>query len=149
MSEAAMRATLQLLVVAGSLEQRLGPTLSSVHGISLQEMLLLLNLERSPLHRMRRVDLAAAMNIGASSVSHLGDPLEKDGLVRREVDTRDARVAYMVVTEEGMIRLKEARVTLADLSSRLFDERWTEADVQKFVLRLGQLAYGSTSKVIG
>ena len=146
MSEAAMRATLQLLVVAGSLEQRLGPTLSSVHGISLQEMLLLLNLERSPLHRMRRVDLAAAMNIGASSVSHLGDPLEKDGLVRPGYRLR---AAYMVVTEEGMMRLKEARVTLADLSSRLFDERWTEADVQKFVLRLGQLAYGSTSKVIG
>lgn len=148
MSEDAVRAILRLLVVSSGIEQRLDPTISSVHGISLQEMLLLLNLENSPLHRMRRADLAIAMSVGASSVSHLGDPLEKEGLVRKEFDSRDARVAYMTLTDAGLKRIREARSTLKDLSARLFDDRWTEQDLASFLNRLGQLSYGSTSKLI-
>ena len=148
MPREAVRAVLRLLVVSAGIEQRLDPTITSVHGISLQELLLLLNLENAPLHRMRRVDLATAMSVGASSVSHLGDPLEKEGLVRKEFDSRDARVAYMALTDSGLKRIREARGTLEDLSSRLFDERWTEHDLADFLNRLGQLSYGSTSKLI-
>ena len=149
MSEQTMRAVLRLLVVAAAIEHRLDPTLTSVHGISLQDMLLLLNLARSPLQRMRRVDVGTAMNIGPSSVSHLGDPLEKEGLVRKEFDSRDARVAYMALTDSGKKRLKEAQGTLEELSRQLFEERWTAGDLDGFIARLGQLAYGSTSKAIG
>lgn len=145
----ARRAVLRLLVASASIESRLDPTILSLHGLSLQELILLLNLQRSPLHRMRRVDLATAMNVGASSISHLGDPLEKEGLVKKEFDARDARVAYMALTALGVTRVQEAEKTLDELSSKLFDERWDEHDLAEFLKRLGHLVYGSTSRLIG
>jgi DNA-binding MarR family transcriptional regulator len=100
------------------------------------------------MHKMRRVDVGCAMSIGASSVSHLGDPLEKQGLVRKENDARDARVFYMVLTEAGLKLVEAAEQTLQELAARLFDERWTESDLQQFRGRLGQLVYGSTSHLV-
>ena len=148
MTADARKIVLRLLVAGASIESRLDPTILSVHGISLREMILLLNLERAPMHRMRRVDLASAMNIGASSVSHLGDPLEKQGLVKREFDSRDARVAYMTLTDLGLERVRQAEKTLDQLSDKLFDERWAKHDLTEFMKRLGQLVYGSSSLLI-
>jgi DNA-binding MarR family transcriptional regulator len=142
------KAVLRLMVLSASIAQRLDPLLTSVHRISLSELLLLLNLESAPLHRMRRADVAAAMGVGASSISHIGDPLEKEGLVRKELDVRDARVAYMTLTQDGLLRVAEALETIEQFSARLFDDRWQEQDLINFLGRLAQLTYGSASRLV-
>ena len=143
MSEASAKAVLQVMVLAASLEQRFSPVLGSVHGLSLNDFLLLLNVARAPLQRMRRADLAAAMSVGQSSISHMADPLEKMGLVSRQADQRDGRIVYVVLTATGQQTVTDAEATLGELSARLFDERWGSRDIETFVSRLAQLTYGS------
>lgn len=133
---------LRLLAVSAALEQRYNPILESVQGLSLREVLLLMNLESAPLHRMRRVDLAVALSLGVSSISHLADPLEREGLIAREADSRDARVVYATLTPAGLERVRAAKILLNESTLKLFDERWSQQDVDAFAKRLGQLAYG-------
>ena len=97
---------------------------------------------------MRRVDLAAALNVGFSSISHMADPLEKEGLIERQTDKRDARVIYASITAAGRQRVEEAEQSVARLAARLFDERWSDADVQAFASRLAQLTYGLPSNLV-
>lgn len=143
-----LQAVLRVLAVSASLEQRFNPILGSLYGLTLQHFLLLLNVARAPLRRMRRVDLAAALSLGSSSITHFADPLEKVGLLARENDSRDARVVYLALTELGAQRVEEAQLTLMGLSGRLFDERWTADDIGQFVVRLGHLTYGLPSNLI-
>ena len=143
MSDTSAKAVLQVMVLAASLEQRFSPVFGSVHGLSLSDFLLLLNVARAPLQRMRRADLAAAMSVGQSSISHMADPLEKMGLVSRQADERDGRIVYVVLTATGRQTVAEAEATLAELSERIFDNRWAKKDIEAFIVRLGQLTYGS------
>jgi DNA-binding MarR family transcriptional regulator len=147
--KAGLTAVLRLLAVSASLEQRFNPSLGSLYGLTLQHFLLLLNVARAPLKRMRRVDLAAALSLGASSITHIADPLEKEGLLARESDSRDARVIYVALTELGAQRLEQAQLTLGALSSKLFDERWSTSDIEQFSTRLGHLTYGLASNILG
>ena len=142
------QAVLRILAVTASLEQRFNPNLGSLHGLTLQHFLLLLNVARAPLRRMRRVDLASALSLGASSISHIADPLEKEGLLTRENDSRDARVVYVVLTELGAQRIREAQETISVLSAKLFDERWSQSDIEQFANRLGHLTYGLVSNIV-
>jgi len=147
-AETSLTAMLRLFTASAALEQRLAPTLHSLHNLSFQEFLLLLNVARAPLGKMRRVDLAAALNVGFSSISHMADPLEKDGLIERQADKRDARVIYACITAAGRQRVDEAQKSVARLATRLFDERWSDKDVEAFAARLAQLTYGLPSNIV-
>jgi len=147
-SKPSFLAVLRIIAVAASLEQRFNPNLGSLHGLTLQHFLLLMNVARAPLRRMRRVDLAAALSLGASSISHIADPLEKEGLLARESDSRDARVVYVTLTDLGAQRIEEAQQTISGMSARIFDERWSATDIEQFVNRLGFLTYGSVSNIV-
>ena len=147
-TETSLAAVLRLFAASAALEQRLAPTLHSLHDLSFPEFLLLLNVARAPLGKMRRVDLAAALNVGFSSISHMADPLEKEGLIERQTDKRDTRVIYASITAAGRQRVEEAEQSVARLTARLFDERWSDADVQAFASRLAQLTYGLPSNLV-
>ena len=60
---------LRLLQVTDDFRAGLSGELSAVHGISVNEFLLLLHLERSAAKRLSRVDLAKRMHVSASTVS--------------------------------------------------------------------------------
>lgn len=147
MSTKPFKAVLSVIALAGSLEQRLSPALGSVCGVSFRDYLLLLNLYRAPKRRMRRVDLAAILSIGQSSISHMSDPLEKRGLVLRDTDAHDARVSYLALSESGLQLVEEATAMIEKMVARLFDERWTQEDVDLFSRRLDQLNYGTLAHI--
>jgi DNA-binding MarR family transcriptional regulator len=136
-------AVIQIVTLAASLEQRFNPALGSVCGLSFRDYLLLLNLERAPMGRMRRVDLAAALSVAQSSITHMAEPLEKRGLVRREADPYDARVFYVALSDPGRKLVGEATLLLEQTAGKLFDERWNDEDIRQFTQRLSQLTYGS------
>jgi DNA-binding MarR family transcriptional regulator len=71
------------------------------HGIGLGDLGLLLELQGTPDHRMRRVDLAHRLGVTTSGVARQLAPLERIGLVGRESSPGDARLALVVLTEAG------------------------------------------------
>ncbi|HEX8568867.1 MAG TPA: MarR family transcriptional regulator [Caulobacteraceae bacterium] len=140
MIDASLPAVLRLLRVQALIAARFGPPLGAVHGLALTEVLLLLQLSRAPLGRLRRVDLAARLHTSQSTITRMCLPLEKGGFVRREADARDARVGYVVLTDAGRQRTDEALATLERLAREVFRDRWTGEEVQTLAQLLGRIS---------
>ncbi|MDM1045445.1 MarR family transcriptional regulator [Myroides sp. 1354] len=83
----------------------------SIHGLSYTDFMLLHLLASDAESKMRRIDLASRIGLTPSGVTRLLSPLEKNGLVGRESNARDARVSYVVLTETGQRIYLEAKVT--------------------------------------
>lgn len=109
--------TLRLARAQATLVRRLDQVLGGYHGISFSDFMLLHYLSRAPGGRLRRVDLAERQGLTASGVTRTLLPLEKIGLVERQQDPRDARVAYAAITNTGRELLNNA-VTVVDQISK-------------------------------
>ena len=72
-----------------------------MHGLSVNELMLLMHLDQAAGGRLRRVDLAERLDLSQSSVTRMVAPMEKLGWVARGDDPRDARVGYVVLTAGG------------------------------------------------
>ncbi len=93
------------------LMRRLDNTLSSLHGLSFGDFMVLYHLQRAPAAKLRRIDLAERLGLTASGVTRTLLPLEKLHLVTREADARDARVAYATLTDTGARLFADALVS--------------------------------------
>lgn len=130
----ALDAALRLVRAQAALVRRFDARLGGLHGVSLADFTMLLRLGQAPGGRMRRVDLAEALGLTASGVTRGLAPLERIGLVTREPDARDARVAYASLTGTGKLRLKEMLATAQETAAEIFaGPAWGEED-------LGQLS---------
>ncbi|MFF7403935.1 MULTISPECIES: MarR family winged helix-turn-helix transcriptional regulator [Streptomyces] len=126
----ALDAALRLVRAQAALVRRFDARLGGLHGVSLADFTLLLRLGQAPGGRMRRVDLAEALGLTASGVTRALAPLERIGLVTREPDARDARVAYASLTGTGRARLKEMLATAEETAEDLFaTPAWGEEEV--------------------
>ncbi|MER5398101.1 MarR family transcriptional regulator [Streptomyces sp. NPDC002599] len=133
-------ATLRLVRAQATLVKRFDASLGGLHGVSLADFTMLLRLSEAPGDRMRRVDLAEALGLTASGVTRGLVPLERIGLVRRDPDARDARVAYAALTETGRERLAEMLVTAERVAEEVFAEpAWTEEETTRLAGLLGRL----------
>jgi len=130
-----------------ALEEQFSGELNNIHGLALKEMLLLMFLENSSLQRLSRVDLSRRMHASASTVTRLAAPLEKRGLVRRESDSRDARLSYVVLTKSGQDLVSEARTSLQFFSVNVFSDRWSKKEIESFAELLGRLTSGLPGKL--
>jgi DNA-binding MarR family transcriptional regulator len=142
MPNASLSAVLRLLRAQARLEERFTGELGSVHGLALKEVLLLMHLERAPLARLSRIDLAKRLSISPSTVTRMTLPLEKLGVVGREADARDARLAYVVLTEAGRELVANARATLERMSAEVFRDRWTKPEITSLADLLGRMTAG-------
>ena len=142
MSNHSLPAVLRLLGAQAQIEQRFSGKLGSIHGLSLKETLLLMHLSRAPRQRLTRVDLAKMVSVSASTITRMAAPLEKLGLVSREPDPRDARLAYVVLTEAGGSVVADAAATFEQLSADVFQDRWTEPEIERLASLLGRLTAG-------
>ena len=138
---------LRLIQAAEDFRAGLAGEFSAVHGISVNEFLLLRHLERAPASRLSRVDLAKRMHVSASTITRMADPMEKTGLVGRQVDDRDARLVFVVATQSGREKLSEALETFSKRAGYLFDERWDEAELERFSMMLNRLMGGSGDRL--
>lgn len=80
----------------------------SVHGIGLNDFMILFHLNSAYDQKLRRIDLAEKIGLTASGVTRMLVPMEKIGLVTREANERDARVSYVKLTKSGQRVLTEA-----------------------------------------
>ncbi|MBO6551461.1 MAG: MarR family transcriptional regulator [Roseitalea sp.] len=134
---------LRLLQVADDFRAGLSGEFSAVHGISVNEFLLMLHLERSAANKLSRVDLAKRMHVSASTITRMAAPMEKIGLVDRELDERDARLVFVVATDTGRKKLSEALSTFSKRAGYLFGDRWEDEEVDQFASMLRRLIAGT------
>lgn len=134
---------LRLLQVADDFRAGLSGEFAAVHGISVNEFLLLLHLERSAANRLPRVDLARRMHVSASTITRMAAPMEKVGLIDREIDERDARLVFVVATDAGREKLSEALSTFSKRAGYLFSDRWEDEKMDQFASTLRRLIGGT------
>jgi DNA-binding MarR family transcriptional regulator len=109
--------------------------LGAFHGLSLSDLALLLELRSAPEQRLRRLDLANHLGITPSGVARQLAPLERIGLVGRESNPRDARLALVVLTDAGRRLVDDALPSAEEIAERVLSARWSAAEQN----RLGQL----------
>jgi len=130
---------LRLTRAYATVTRRLDTALSSVHGLSFGDFMILYYLGRAPGARLRRVDLAERLGLTASGVTRSLLPLEKLGLVARQPDPRDARVGYAQITETGQQLLQYALASVEPIAQEA--TRMVPAgDLGALSALLGQLA---------
>ncbi len=142
MSKTPFTTVINLLRAQSLVQERFAGELGSVHGLALNEALLLMHLDKAPLRRLTRVDLAKRLHASPSTVTRMAMPMEKIGLVTRQSDPRDARLAYVALTDTGVTLVGEVRKTLERRSVELFRDRWSEAEVASLGKLLGRITAG-------
>lgn len=93
------------------LTRRLDKELREEHGLSFASFEVLFLLACAPEQRMRLSDLAVAVLTNPTRISRLVESLREEGLVERKRSTQDRREYYAVLTEAGLLRLREAYKT--------------------------------------
>ena len=130
---------LRLTRAYATLTRRLDNALSSLHGLSFSDFMILYYLGRAPEFRLRRVDLAERLGVTASGVTRSLLPMEKLGLVSRQPDPRDARVGYASLTDPGQQLLKYALASVEPIAKEAIQKVPAE-QMDLFLLVLGDLA---------
>jgi len=69
-------------------------------------------------------------------------PVEKPGLIGRESDDRDARLAHVVLTEVGQRVVADATATFGRMAAEVFRDRWTREEIDTLADLLGRIGAG-------
>jgi DNA-binding MarR family transcriptional regulator len=107
-----------LMMLHRSVTQSLDAALRRAHGLAVTEFDVLITLFNAPGQRLGMSALAERVLLSPAGTTHLVTRLERDGLVRREVDSADRRKWFTVLTEEGDLALQAARRTHNDVLRR-------------------------------
>ncbi|QRR00380.1 MarR family winged helix-turn-helix transcriptional regulator [Dyadobacter sandarakinus] len=109
------------------------------HGVSLNEFMILVHLAEAPDEKLRRTDLAEKTGLTASGITRMLTPLEKLGMVKREANSRDARVSYVKLATAGKRVLNEALLTAEATTDQLLSAVKTKKldELAKLLVELG------------
>jgi DNA-binding MarR family transcriptional regulator len=107
-----------LLMLHRSVLQDLDTQLRRRHDLAVTEFDVLITLFNAPDRRLRMSLLAERVLLSPAGTTHLVTRLERDHLVRREVDPADRRKWFAVLTDEGDRALEAARPTHNDVLRR-------------------------------
>lgn len=111
----------------------------SLHGISFTEFMVMYHLSTAADMTMRRIDLAESIGLSASGVTRLLLPMQKIKLVKKERNSRDARVSLVRLSKAGQEILDDALVSFEQVSTSLL-KTLKPKQIEKFlglVERLG------------
>ena len=134
-----LHATLALVRAETELHRRLDSRLSGLHGLSLNDLVVLRELQRAPDSRLRRVDLADALGITSSAVTRLLLSLERIGVVGREPHPTDARSAHAVLTPAGHRLATDAGRTASEAAGDLLGDRLSAQETATLARLLAKL----------
>jgi MarR family transcriptional regulator, 2-MHQ and catechol-resistance regulon repressor len=103
--------------------------LEAAHGLTVTDYEALWLLARAEGNCMRRVDLAAGLQLTASGVTRLLDGLERQGLVRKKACATDARVTYAVLTKPGRTKLERASTAHVSAIEAVFERCYSPGEL--------------------
>jgi DNA-binding MarR family transcriptional regulator len=107
-----------LMMLYHSVLQELDAELRRHHDLPVTEFDVLITLFNAPERRLRMSQLAERVLLSPAGTTHLVTRLERDRLVRREVDPADGRKWFAVLTDDGDRALQAARPTHNDVLRR-------------------------------
>jgi DNA-binding MarR family transcriptional regulator len=140
LTEVELRAWQALLHAHHDIVQALDRELRDGHGVTFAEYDVLLRLGRSPERALRMSDLAERVLLSPSGVTRLVDRLSARGLVERQADPNDARVALASLTTEGSRVLRLAARTHLRGIREHFTSRLTETQLRGVAAGLEEVA---------
>lgn len=140
LTETELRAWQALLHAHHDVVQTLDRELRDAHGVTFAEYDVLLRLGRTPERALRMSDLADRVLLTPSGVTRLVDRLTARGLLERQTDPEDARVALASLTTEGSRLLKRAARTHLRGIREHFTGRLSEAQLRDVATVLEQIA---------
>ncbi len=113
----------------------------SFNGLGFSDFMILLHLSQAPGKKLRRVDLAEKIGITASGITRMLLPMEKIGLVQREVSEQDARVSYVILAPGGKRLLNESLESVEVLSQEILAMTKTKKveELSKILTELGRI----------
>ena len=117
-----------LLMLHHSVLQELDAQLRVHHDLAVTEFEVLMTLFNASERRLRMSQLAERVLLSPAGTTHLVTRLERDRLVRREVDPADGRKWFAVLTDEGDHALGAARPTHNDVLRRTLMAATSPAD---------------------
>jgi DNA-binding MarR family transcriptional regulator len=80
----------------------------SIHGISFTEYQIMHHLANAPEQTLRRIELAECVGISASGVTRILAPMEKNHIVEKHANPRDARVSLVKLSLAGVTLFQDA-----------------------------------------
>jgi len=107
-----------LMMLHRSVLAHLDAELRRAHDLAVTEFDVLITLFNAPDQRLGMSDLADRVLLSPAGTTHLVTRLERDRLVRREVDPADRRKWFTVLTDKGDRTLQAARRTHNDVLRR-------------------------------
>jgi DNA-binding MarR family transcriptional regulator len=127
----ALATVLQLAYARTVVVRDVDASIEGHHGLGLNDLALLLELDSAPNGRLRRLDLADRLGITPSGVARQLAPLERRGLVGRESHPDDARLAIVVLTEAGTRVVGDVRPTAVEAATRVLGKLWSEDEQRR------------------
>src|SRR5206468_12254346 len=97
-----------------AITRELSARLEASQGLTLSDFDVLVQLFHAEGHRLRRIDLARQVLLTASGITRLLDGLERAGWVEKQRCASDGRVAYAALTEAGLEKIADARVSRSE-----------------------------------
>jgi DNA-binding MarR family transcriptional regulator len=119
-----------MLRAHSELTRTLDAELAREHDLPLSSYEVLLYLNDSDDGRMRMSELADSVLLSRSGLTRLVDRLERQGLLRRQRCTSDARGLFAEITDEGRSVFGEARKTHLDGVRRLFLDHFSRDELR-------------------
>lgn len=117
-----------LMLLHRSVLRELDDRLRREHGLGVTEFDVLITLFNAPDQRLRMSALADRVLLSPAGATHLVTRLERDRLLRRDVDPADGRKWFAVLTEDGDRMLQHARRTHNEVLRRTLLANTTAAD---------------------
>jgi DNA-binding MarR family transcriptional regulator len=128
---------IQNALLASRLSKKIGNRLS-VHGISLVEYLIMHYLHNSHSKAVSRIELAEHVGMSASGITRLLAPMEKNHLVEKVSNSRDARQSLVNLSETGARVYSEATISFAHVADDLLGNV-SQSQLSKVVETYGKL----------
>jgi DNA-binding MarR family transcriptional regulator len=130
LSDTEMGAWQALLHAHHHVIRKLDRELREEHDLPLAAYDVLLRLARAPEQALRMTDLAERVMLSPSGLTRLVDRLVAKGLVRRQPDPQDGRVALACLTDDGLRQLRKAARTHLRGIREHFTSRLTQAQLR-------------------
>jgi len=134
-----LTAWIRFLRAHAALTRELSSRLENLHGLSLRDYDVLVQLYYAPERRMRRIDIARTVILSPSGITRLLDGLERAGWVEKAACKSDARVTWAVLTESGLAKFLAAQETHHADIEELFGSRYDEAEGAQLAELLARL----------
>jgi DNA-binding MarR family transcriptional regulator len=114
----------------------------SGHGLDFSDFMILHHLNEAPDNKLRRIDLADKLGLTASGITRMLLPLEKLGIIKRDMNDDDARARYASLTKAGNNLLKDATATMEMRIEDIFPNNKKDL-IKKFTDLLEEINYQS------